>query len=146
MSKKKRAKKHNVPKTGAVWRQTSEEATLAKMPRYDAFAGGYGPHGSKKHDRAKVKQDWRRQIGQEGASRGSFPLCAKAPGTSGADIAQRRRGRRVRTLRKGAGDVGRGHWGRSIVSRFAKEFGMPLDPLVASGPMMPLEDTYGAMV
>ena len=98
MSKKKRAKKHNVPKTGAVWRQTSEEATLAKMPRYDAFAGGYGPHGSKKHDRAKVKQDWRRQIGQEGASRGSFPLCAKAPGTSGADI-----------MRKGAGDVGRGH-------------------------------------
>ena len=97
MSKKKRAKKHNVPKTGAVWRQTSEEATLAKMPRYDAFAGGYGPHGSKKHDRAKVKQDWRRQIGQEGASRGSFPLCAKAPG------------RRARTLRKGAGGVGRGH-------------------------------------
>lgn len=85
MSKKKRAKKHNVPKTGAVWRQTSEEATLAKMPRYDAFAGGYGPHGSKKYDRAKTKQDWRRQIGQEGASRGSFPLCAKAPGTLGAD-------------------------------------------------------------
>lgn len=102
MSKKKRAKKHNVPKTGAVWRQTSEEATLAKMPRYDAFAGGYGPHGSKKYDRARVKQDWRRQIGQEGASRGSFPL-------------------------------------------YAKKFGMPLDPLVASGPMMPLEDTHGAM-
>ncbi len=103
MSKKKRAKKHSVPKTGAVWRQTSEEATLAKMPRYDAFAGGYGPHGSKKYDRAKVKQDWRRQIGQEGASRGSFPLCAK-------------------------------------------KFARALDPLVASRPMMPLEDTYGAMV
>lgn len=78
MSKKKRVKKHSVPKTGAVWRQTSEEVTLAKMPRYDAFAGGYGPHGSKKYDRAKVKQDWRRQIGQEGASRGSFPLYAKS--------------------------------------------------------------------
>lgn len=103
MSKKKRAKKHNVPKAGAVWRQTSEEATLAKMPRYDAFAGGYGPHGSKKYDRAKAKQDWQRQVGQEGASRGSFPLCAK---------------------------------------KFAKT----LDPLVTSGPMMPLEDTYGAMV
>lgn len=103
MSKKKRAKKHNVPKTGAVWRQTSEEATLAKMPRYDAFAGGYGPHGSKKYDRAKVKQDWRRQIGQEGASRGSFPL-------------------------------------------YAKKFAKTLDPLVASRPMMPLEDMYGAMV
>ena len=103
MSKKKRAKKHSVPKTGAVWRQTSEEATLAKMPRYDAFAGGYGPHGSKKYDRAKVKQDWRRQIGQDGASRGSFPLGAT-------------------------------------------KFAQALDPLVASRPMMPLEDTYGAMV
>ena len=78
MSKKKRTKKHNVPKTGTVWRQTSEEATLAKMPRYNAFAGGYGPHGSKKYDRAKAKQDWRRQIGQEGASRGSFPFPALA--------------------------------------------------------------------
>ena len=89
MSKKKRAKKHNVPKTGAVWRQTSEEATLAKMPRYDAFAGGYGPHGSKKYDRAKVKQDWRRQIGQEGASRGSFPFMG-ARRDPGAGRPQRR--------------------------------------------------------
>ena len=102
MSKKKRAKKHNVPKTGAVWRQTTEEATLATMPRNDAYAAGYRPQGSKKYDRAKVKQDWRRQIGQEGASRGSFPL-------------------------------------------YAKKFAKALDPLVASGPMMPLEDTYGAM-
>ena len=28
---------------------------------------------------------------------------------------------------------------------YAKKFAKALDPLVASGPMMPLEDTYGAM-
>lgn len=78
MSKKKRARRHAVPKSGAVWHQSSEEATLAQMPRYNAYGGGYGPHGSAKYDRAKSKRDWRRQIGQEGASRGSFPFRAGA--------------------------------------------------------------------
>lgn len=67
-------KKRKVAKTGAVWKQTAEEATLAKMPRYNAFACGHGPHGSAKYDRAKSKRDWKRQIGNEGASRGSFLL------------------------------------------------------------------------
>ena len=33
MAKKKKTR---VPKTGPVWKQTAEEATLAKMPRYTA--------------------------------------------------------------------------------------------------------------
>lgn len=65
-------KKRKVSKAGAVWKQTAEEATLAKMPRYNAFACGHGPHGSAKYDRTKSKRDWKRQIGNEGASRGSF--------------------------------------------------------------------------
>lgn len=67
-------KKRKVAKTGAVWKQTAEEATLAKMPRYNAFACGHGPHGSVKYDRAKSKREWKRRIGSEGASRGSFGL------------------------------------------------------------------------
>lgn len=70
-------KKRKVAKTGAVWKQTAEEATLAKMPRYNAFACGHGPHGSTKYDRAKSKRDWKRQIGNEGASRGSFGLFGR---------------------------------------------------------------------
>ena len=104
---KKRKKAHPVqaakPKSDVVWRQSAEEATLAAKPRYNGFAYGHGAHGSVKYSRARAKQAWQRRTRQEGASRGSFPLCAK---------------------------------------KFAKA----LDPLVASGPMMPLEDTYGAMV
>lgn len=103
---KKRKKAHPVqavkPKNNAVWRQSAEEATLAGKPRYNGFACGRGAHGPAKYSRARTKQAWRRQMRQEGASRGSFPL-------------------------------------------YAKKFAKALDPLVASGPMMPLEDTYGAM-
>lgn len=67
-------KKRKVAKTGPVWKQTAEEVTRAQMPRYNAFACGHGPHGSAKYDRAKSKRDWKRQIGNEGASRGSFGL------------------------------------------------------------------------
>ena len=87
---------------GVVWRQSAEEAALAKKPRYNGFACGHGAHGDAKYSRAKAKRAWRKQLRQEGASRGSFPL-------------------------------------------YAKKFAKALDPLVASGPMMPLEDTDGAM-
>ena len=106
MSKKRKKAVPVQPKKAkdeVVWRQSSEEATLAAKPRYNGFACGHGAHGSAKYSRARAKQAWQRQMRQEGASRGSFPLCAK---------------------------------------KFAKA----LDPLVASRPMMPLEDTYGAMV
>lgn len=79
---KKRKKVHPVqpskPKGNVVWRQSAEEATLAAKPRYNGFACGHGAHGSAKYSRARVKQAWKRQMRQEGASRGSFPFPALA--------------------------------------------------------------------
>lgn len=79
---KKRKKAHPVqavkPKSDVVWRQSAEEATLASKPRYNGFACGHGAHGSAKYSRARVKQAWKRQMRQEGASRGSFPFPALA--------------------------------------------------------------------
>ena len=57
---------------GAVWHMFSEQATLAKMPKYNGYACGHGAHGDAKYSRAKAKRAWRAQIGREGASRGSF--------------------------------------------------------------------------
>ena len=59
-------------RSNVVWRQSAEEATLASKPRYNGFACGHGAHGSAKFNRAKAKQAWKKQIRQEGASRGSF--------------------------------------------------------------------------
>lgn len=79
---KKRKKAHPVqpvkPKGNVVWRQSAEEATLASKPRYNGFACGHGAHGSARYSRARAKQAWRRQMRQEGASRGSFPFPALA--------------------------------------------------------------------
>ncbi len=60
------------PKDEVVWRQSSEEATLARKPRYNGFACGHGAHGPAKYSRARAKQAWQRHMRQEGASRGSF--------------------------------------------------------------------------
>lgn len=89
---KKRKKAHPVqpvkPKGNIVWRQSAEEATLASKPRYNGFACGHGAHGSAKYSRARAKQAWKRQMRQEGASRGSFPfsvlalVAAAAPSTA----------------------------------------------------------------
>ena len=38
----------------------------------------HGAHGDAKYNRAKAKRAWRREIGREGASRGSFPFAAAA--------------------------------------------------------------------
>lgn len=80
MSKKR--KRHSAPGGAVVWRQTAEEATLAGKPRYNGYACGHDPHGDTRYNRARAKQAWRRQIGQEGASRGSFPFSER--GTAGA--------------------------------------------------------------
>ena len=61
-----------------VWRQSAEEATLANKPHYNGFACGHGAHGSAKFNRAKAKQAWKKQIRQEGASRGSFLFARHA--------------------------------------------------------------------
>lgn len=57
-----------------VWRQSAEEATLARKPRYNGFACGHGAHGSGKYNRTQAKRAWREQLRREGASRGSFPF------------------------------------------------------------------------
>ncbi len=69
---KKRNRKKPCAGNGAVWHQSAEEATLATKPLYNGFACGHGAHGSKKYQRCKAKQSWRKQMRQEGAPRGSF--------------------------------------------------------------------------
>ncbi len=67
-------RKKQAAKSGAVWHQTAEEATLAQKPRYNGFACGHGAHGDRKFNRAKANRAWKAQLRQEGASRGSFPF------------------------------------------------------------------------
>ncbi|WP_165044171.1 hypothetical protein [Adlercreutzia sp. ZJ138] len=86
MSKKRNMFAHG--SGNVVWRQSAEEATLAKKPHYNGFACGHGTHGDTKYNRAKAKRDWMRQ---EGASKGSFLVCA-----SNQDIASIRRIIRMR--------------------------------------------------
>lgn len=69
------SKRSRMPKDGAVWRQSGEEATLARKPYYNAFACGHGAHGDTKYNRAKEKRTWKRDL-QKGASRGSFLMTA----------------------------------------------------------------------
>ena len=68
------SKRNRVPKGDVVWRQTAEEATLARKPYYNAFACGHGVHGDTKYNRAKEKRTWKRDL-RKGASRGSFLLA-----------------------------------------------------------------------
>lgn len=68
MSKRKR----KLPKDDVVWKQTSEEATLAKKPHYNGFACGHGAHGDVKYNRTKEKRALKKQLRQEGAQTGSF--------------------------------------------------------------------------
>ena len=69
-------KKRDLPKGDVVWRQSSEEATLAKKPHYNGFACGHGAHDDTKYNRTKSKRQLKQQLRQEGASRGSFLLCS----------------------------------------------------------------------
>lgn len=81
----KRAKR--VSSKGAVWHMSSEQATLAKMPKYNGYACGYGAHGNAKYHRAKSKRAWKAQMQKEGASRGSFLLWAMCCGGAALMIA-----------------------------------------------------------
>ena len=76
---RRRKRAAGVAKSGPVWRQTAEEATLAQMPRYNAHACGTGPHGDTKYNRAQQKRDWQRELKREGArSRGFLPFSTPA--------------------------------------------------------------------
>lgn len=75
MSSKKRKKVRHVAKSGPVWHQSAEEATLARMPKYNGHACGTGVHGDVKYNRARQKQALRKEIQQEGPrTRGVLPL------------------------------------------------------------------------
>ncbi|WP_165048480.1 MULTISPECIES: hypothetical protein [unclassified Adlercreutzia] len=76
MSKKRRAGARG--SSNVVWRQSAEEATLARKPRYNGFACGHGAQGDVKYNRARAKRSWRDQMRQEGAPRGSFPFLRMA--------------------------------------------------------------------
>ena len=75
MSSKRKKRGGRPAKSGAVWRQSADEATLAQNPRYNGFACGHGVHGDRKFNRAKANRAWKAQVRQEGASRGSFLFC-----------------------------------------------------------------------
>ena len=59
MAKKKRTYLKN---DTSVFRMSAEDATLSKMPKYNAYAGGYGAHGKNKYDRNKEKRDFKKDI------------------------------------------------------------------------------------
>ena len=81
-------KKRSIPKDGPVWRRSAEEATLDRMPKYNAHACGTGPYGDAKYNRAKQKQAWRRELDrQEARTRGPLPYFG---GKSGACEVMRR--------------------------------------------------------
>lgn len=72
-------KKTRVPKSGPVWRKSAEEATLDRMPKFNAHACGTGPHGDAKYNRARQKSAWQKEIAQEGArTRGCLPFSSNA--------------------------------------------------------------------
>ena len=73
---KKAVKRKSIVKSNVVWRQSAKEATLASKPHYNGFACGHGAHGPTKYDRSKAKREWKHQLQQEGASRGSFDFCS----------------------------------------------------------------------
>ena len=67
-------KRTRVPKSGPVWRQSSVEATLAKMPRYNAHACGTGPQGDMAYNRARSKRGWKNDPDIKGACNRRLPL------------------------------------------------------------------------
>lgn len=73
MSAKRRK---SVPKSGAVWRLSAEEAALARKPKYNGYACGHGAHGSTKFDRAKSNRAWKKQLKRGGVQRDSS-LCVR---------------------------------------------------------------------
>ena len=73
-------RKKKAAKSGPVWHRSAEEATLDRMPKYNAHICRSGPHGSAKYDRAKAKRDWQREMSQGIArNRGRFPFPRHVP-------------------------------------------------------------------
>ena len=60
-------KRKRVSKSGPIWHKSAEEATLDKMPKFNAHACGTGPHGDLKYNRAKQKRNGQREFDQREA-------------------------------------------------------------------------------
>ena len=58
-------KKHRAPKKGPIWHRSAEEATLDRMPKYNAYACGTGAHGDAKYKRCKQKRAFERELQKE---------------------------------------------------------------------------------
>jgi len=72
-------KRKRVSKSGPIWHKSAEEATLDKMPKFNAHACGTGPHGDLKYNRAKQKRNWQRELDQRGARNcGPRPCMAES--------------------------------------------------------------------
>jgi hypothetical protein len=74
MPKKRKKKTLRVPKSGPVWHRTAEEATLDRMPKFNAHACGTGVHGDEKYNRAKQKRSWQKELAREARNRGPLPF------------------------------------------------------------------------
>ena len=71
-------KKNRVPKNGPIWKRSAEQATLDRMPKFNAHACGTGAHGDTKYNRARQKNAWQKEMNHEGArSRGLLPFCQR---------------------------------------------------------------------
>ena len=90
------AKKRKVAKKGAVWHQSSAEATLAAKPYINGYSCGHGVHGDTKYNRCKAKREWKRGMDQEGASRGSLPFARGLRNNRFASPAESQQQRRSR--------------------------------------------------
>lgn len=56
------AKKKKYTRGDSVFYMSGTERTLASMPKYNAYQGKAGAHGSKKYDRRKADRDFRRDM------------------------------------------------------------------------------------
>ena len=69
-------KKTSIPKNAPVWRLSAEEATLKRMPHYNAHVCKTGAHGDAKYNRARQKRAWKSELDREGACRSRLlPVC-----------------------------------------------------------------------
>ncbi len=72
-------RKKRVPKNGAVWHLSAEEATLAKMPKFNGHACGTGIHGDTKYNRSRSKRAWKQELARETRNRGSHSFGKDIP-------------------------------------------------------------------
>ena len=61
---KKKNKKLLSDKDRVVFHQSAEEATLARMPKYNGYAVGHGAFGDTKYSRTKEKRKFNKWLNE----------------------------------------------------------------------------------